>query len=306
MKCFPAFAMLLLLSPAGAQTTLHVETKLVAITAVVRNKQGELLPGLTKDDFVLKEDGKLQTIRYFSQDNDLPLQLGLMVDTSGSERDYLDEEVSASETFFATMITRPEDKAFLVQFDDNILLKQYLTASIPALRQGLLRLYEPHEMGPNGPGTHLYDAIVGTTQTLTRFMKGRRALVILSDGDDYGSTRTLSDAVEWAQLSDTTIYTVLYGRDDSPFYFGKHAPIQSGHGVMQFLATSTGGRFFKVSRKQPIEAIYAEIAKELRSQYRIGYTPPPSAAMTFHRIELRSKKKHVDVQARTGYLTLPQ
>jgi VWFA-related protein len=302
-RLLPALALLLSHAVSG-QSTLKVDVKIVSITAVARDKSGKLLPDLTKEDFSLKEDGKPQTIRYFTQDNDLPLQLGLMVDTSGSERDYLNEEIHASEAFFASMITRPEDQAFLVQFDDNILLKQKLTSSVPELRQGLLRIYDAHPMGPNGPGTLLYDAVVGTMQTFTRFMTGQRAIVILSDGDDHGSTRNLEDAVQWAQLADTTIYTILYGRDDSVLYFGKVAPRQTGHGVMQFLASSTGGRFFKVSKKEPIEAIYAEIEHELRSQYRIGYTPPPSPPMMFHHVELRSTKKNVEVQARTGYLTM--
>lgn len=225
--------------PASPESKIAVQVKLVAVYATVRDKHGKIVPSLTKDDFVLDEDGHPQTITHFVAESDLPLTLGLLVDTSLSQREVLDDERKASYTFLDHML-RDTDKAFLIHFDREVELLQDLTASRPKLQAALQLLQTPQLNrdsdnggdGGNGGqgrryggggGTQLYDAVYLAATELMKKQQGRKALFILSDGVDRGSKESLPDAIEAAQRADTSIYSILFeGQESEGRGFGQH------------------------------------------------------------------------------------
>jgi VWFA-related protein len=316
--------------------TFSTGVKVVNLFANVRNKKGEIVRDLTKDDFLLDEEGRPQTIAYFSQESDLPLTLGLMVDTSGSQRNLIDQERAASYRFFEQVLRPEKDVAFVIHFDFDTELLQDITASRRLLEQALEDLSAPSQMrrrnpgggggypggggqgrggGRSGGGTVLYDAVLLGSDEIMRKQKGRKALVILSDGVDTGSKVSLSSAVEAAQRADTLVYSVLFEDRDaygSPGFGGMGRGRGRGRGpmptsapangkkVLERISTETGGRFFEVSKKEPLEKIYQEIEEDLRHQYSMGYTPTEHAA-GYRKIHLTTKQKGLTVQTRDGY-----
>ncbi len=203
-------------SPAPAQdadqaqqpvTTLKVVTGLVAISAVVKTKDGQAQEGLTKDDFVLKQDGKEVPIHYFSRGSEVPLSFALMVDTSGSQETFIGDESLASDVFFETMLGRQEDRAMLVQFDTTVLQLKSMTNSASALHFALSRMSQ--RAAAKG-GTLLYDAVYVVAKDALAKETGRKAMVILTDGGDVGSRRSLAEAIEQAQRADVQVYSILY------------------------------------------------------------------------------------------------
>jgi VWFA-related protein len=198
------------------------QVKLVTVYATVRDKHGKIAPNLNKEDFVLDEDGHAQTISNFVRDSDLPLTLGLLVDTSLSQRHVLNSERDASYTFLDHMLREDKDKAFLIHFDWQVELLRDLTSSRPRLQAGLQLLQTPEPdrdggggRGRGGAGTLLYDAVFLASNELMKKQQGRKALFILSDGVDRGSKESLEDAVESAQRADTSVYAILFTDDDS-------------------------------------------------------------------------------------------
>jgi len=295
---FPKLLLASIAVAASAQdapiATLKVETKLVAVSAIVRDKAGQAVAGLTRDNFLLKQDGKPQEIRYFSQGSDLPLTLALMVDTSGSQRNYIQDEIAAGRVFFRTMMQQPEDRAVLVQFDNTILQLAKITSSVTTLEHALAYLSQSHS-DYNTPGhfggTLLYDAICAVSQIELSDQLGRRAMVILTDGGDNGSQFSEKRAIEEAQRANIMIYSVYYSNGGGDI------------DTLKSLSKATGGRVFTVSKKMTLEQIYAEIAGDLRLQYEIGYRPPDPRPNKYHRIEVKAKDKTLTVQAREGYFT---
>jgi Ca-activated chloride channel homolog len=274
--------------------TLKVASTLVAVSAVVRDKSGQPVTGLTRDNFILKQDGKPQVISYFSQGSDLPLTLALMVDTSGSQRNYIRDEIAAGQSFFPSMMTRPDDRAVLVQFDNVVLQLAHITDSVPTLEHALAYLSQSHsdyQSPVSGGGTLLFDAICAVSQIELGNQMGRRAMVILTDGGDNGSKFSSKQAIEEAQRADIMIYSVYYsngGGDED---------------ILRNLSKQTGGREFTVSRKMTLEQIYTAIASDLRLQYEIGYRPPDSRPNKYHKIDLKPRNKTLSVQAREGFFT---
>ena len=194
-------------------TTLQVKTRVVEIAAVVKGKDGEVRGGLTKDDFVLKQDGKDEAIRYFSQGSELPLTLALMVDTSGSQRTFIGDETLASDVFFDAMLGRKQDRAMLVQFDNSVVPLHGLTASAGQLHLALEGL---SSRAATVGGTLLDDAVWVVAKNALAKETGRKAMVILSDGGDNGSRHSLDEAIEAAQRGDVVIYSVLYSAFEGP------------------------------------------------------------------------------------------
>jgi VWFA-related protein len=214
-------------SPHDPATTISVDVKVVTLPVTVRDKHGQIIRNLTKDDFELQEDGRSQAIRYFSQETNLPLTLGLLVDTSLSQRNVLDEERTASRGFLDQMLTESKDKAFIIHFDREVELLQDLTASHDKLQSALDLLkapdYERDTADGNGDppnsrsgqmhhggGTLLYDAVYLASNELMQKQAGRKALIILSDGADRGSKESLESAVETAQRANTVVYSILF------------------------------------------------------------------------------------------------
>jgi VWFA-related protein len=341
-------------TPAPAVPTLSVDVNVVTLPVTVRDKHGKIVNNLTKDDFVLEEDGKPQSIRYFSQENNLPLTVGLLVDTSMSERDNIDKERSASRSFLDQMITRPSDRAFVIHFDREIELLQDLTSDHAKLEKavGLIDVESSvqntqtsdQDNGSSrghhgGAGTKLYDAIFLACDEITAKQKGRKAIVVLTDGEDRGSQETMNSAIESAQKAETVVYTIYIGghedrdsgfnngpMDDGGYPGGRYPGSRypggypgggypgggryprgsqdnrpNGKKVLQEIAQQTGGRYFQVSKKESVDDIYASIAEELRTQFMLGYTPPKDQSTGYHSIHLATKNKDLTVQTREGY-----
>jgi VWFA-related protein len=215
------------MSAQDVAATIAVDVKVVTLPVTVRDKHGKIIRDLTKDDFTLQEDGRPQSIRYFSQDTNLPLTLGLLVDTSRSQTNVLDAERSASRSFLEQMVVQPKDKAFLIHFDREVELLQDLTSSREKLQSALDLLKTPSDRersnDPNdsddsrsGSGSHhsrgtqLYDAVFLASNELMKKQQGRKALVVLSDGVDRGSKTYLESAIESAQRADTVIYSIYF------------------------------------------------------------------------------------------------
>ncbi len=220
--------------PAGGSAgTINVQAKLVVMPAVVRDKKGALVNDLKKENFSLEVDGQPQAIRYFDHDTDVPLTLGLLVDVSGSMRNEVDPEKSASQSFLDTMMmpaagNRGSDKAFVVQFAKQVELLQDATDAKPRLQRALRELgtsspsfhNTDDTQGPNTDkegryirrgGTALYDAIyLSGDEVMSKQAGKRRALVVLTDGVDRGSKESLTDAIEAAQRADTIVYGIYY------------------------------------------------------------------------------------------------
>jgi VWFA-related protein len=211
-------------TPAStAAPTIAVDARLVNLPVVVRDKKGALIQNLNKDEFILQVDGKPQTIRYFDKDTNLPLTLGLLVDTSLSQRDVIDEERAASSTFLDQMLTTPKDKAFIMQFAAETELLQDVTSSRPLLQAALKEIDTPGRSSGSssddnnggrrprgGGGTTLYDALFLASDELMSKQTGRKAVIILSDGGDRGSRETLVKSIEAAQRADTIVYAIYF------------------------------------------------------------------------------------------------
>lgn len=283
----------------------------MAIDAVVHTRQGgDLVTGLDKDAFTLREDGKPVPIRYFNRDNDLPLTIGLLVDTSGSQREFFDDEAMAGDNFLRDTLKQRDDRAFVVRFDSQIVLLQKMTSSLQLLHNGLRLLdyiQDPGHLPAGHAGTVLYDAIANVSANVIGKEQGRRALVILTDGDDNGSRTTMEAAIHQAQLANVAIYSVLYTNEvlgNGVRYPAMGKP--TGIDIMTEISRATGGRAFVVSGKLPVRQIFAAIAEDLRTQYRIGFTPAESKSGQTHKLELKALDKNLNVQARTAYVTPEQ
>jgi hypothetical protein len=345
--------------PPQSPSKISTETKLVTVYATVRDKHGKIVPDLNKEDFALDEDGHPQTISHFVRDTDVPLTLGLLVDTSYSQRGVLDDERKASYTFLDHMLS-DKDRAFVIHFDRQVELLQDLTFSRPKLQAALQLLdASPHDTtdddqssGQRHAGTLLYDAVYLASNDLMKKQQGRKALFVLSDGVDRGSKKTLEDAVEAAQRADTSVYSILFAGEEQERPHEHHGGFGGGHGgwgggggmgggwpgggggwpggggggpgggggggghrypeeshadgkkVLDQISTQTGGRMFEVSKKMPVDQIYAAIEEELRNQYSLGYSPSPAdTGAGYHKIHLTTSKKDLAVQARDGYYT---
>jgi VWFA-related protein len=188
--------------------TINVSVNVVNILCSVRDSKGALQPNLTKDDFTVTEEGKPQDIRYFAHETDLPLTLGLLVDVSGSERNMIEIEKRAADQFFGKVL-RKQDMAFLMSFGSEAELLQDSTNSVVLLRRGLDNL--KLRTGATGPlpspvptinqprGTILFDAVYLAATEQLRHEVGRKAIVLITDGEDQGSRVKLTEAIEAAQ-----------------------------------------------------------------------------------------------------------
>jgi VWFA-related protein len=343
--------------PAQDKPAISVDVKVVNVLATVRDKKGQIVTNLGQDDFKLEEDGRPQTITYFAREADLPLTLGLLVDTSMSQRRVLPDERDASRSFLADLL-RDQDQAFLIHFDRQVELLQDLTSSHQKLESALrlLEIAPPENDSGSGNGgggggypggggggypgggggsqrrvrggTALYDAIYLASDEIMRKQKGRKAVIVLSDGVDHGSKETLEHAIETAQRTDTIVYSILFADEEAYSGFGRPGggygggPYGGGGGpygrrgggyprfpeerpdgkkILTQISTETGGRMFEVSKKQTVDQIYHQIEDELRSQYSLGYTPDSNSAWGYHKLHVTVKQKDDVVQARQGY-----
>jgi len=314
--------------------TFTAGVKVVTVLATVCDKHGAIVRNLEQGDFMLDEDGHPQVIRYFARETGLPLTLGLLVDTSMSQRRLIGQERTASSKFVDQVVREDKDQAFVIHFDREVELLQDLTASHKRLEDALAELETPQlerrqgdggrsgggprSGGGRGGGTDLYDAVLLASDEIMKKQSGRKAVIVLSDGVDRGSKVSLESAIESAHRADTLVYSILfadeqqYGRGGfgGPGWGGRRGgsrmprPYErpDGKKVLQQLSKETGGGFFEVSKKEPIEDIYAGIEEELRSQYSFGFTSDrPDAGPGYRHLRLTTRDKSLVVQAREGY-----
>ena len=292
---------------------IRVDVNLVSVLASVRGKGGALISTLQKDDFKIYEDGKEQQIKNFTRETELPLTLGLLVDTSASQERLVDIEQRAASQFFSKVL-RPKDQAFLIQFGAEAELLQDLTNSARILQDGLkqLRLSVPTGGLHPGPvptmqsqaGTILYDAVYLAANEKLKREVGRKAIVLITDGVDTGSKISRDKAIESAQKSDAIIYSIYYV--DRAAYGGGFGTISLGGGggesELRRMSSETGGQVFKVDRNHSLDEIFREIQDEMRSQYAISYQPPnPKRDGSYHKIDIKLANKDYKPQARKGY-----
>jgi len=275
------------------------DVRVVNLLAAVRDKKGQIVRDLTKDDFSLLESGRPQTIRYFSRESDLPLTLGLMVDTSMSQQRVLDAERGASFRFIDQVLRENKDQVFIVQFDGTVRTAQSLTSSRARLENSLTYVDTPSRnqlRSGLGDGTLLYDAVVNASEEFMKSRTGRKALIVLSDGVDNYSEATLADSIEAAHRADTLVYSILFSDSGFP------SDGRDGKGVLARLAKETGGEIYEVSKKLSIDRIFDLIQEDLRSQYSLGYVSDrPPVVSEFRKIQLTVKRPGLVVQSRDRY-----
>ena len=296
-------------------TTFKANVDVVQLFFNVKDKKGGLVPNLPKENFEILEDGKPQTIKYFSSNSNLPLTLGILIDSSGSQLNVLDMEKQVGGAFLQDIIT-PKDVAFVISFDVTIDLLHDFTSNARALKAALdtakintggADCSGVPGMG-GGPvpcigkqkGTLLNDAVFLAAHDRMSEQVDRKAMILLTDGQDYGSRYNLRDAVEAAQKADTIVYVLLVV-DRSAYSFGEYG----GESDMRRLTEQTGGRVIEVGNKtEKLKAAFDQISQELRSQYSVGYTSTnPVKDGKFRKLEIRSKDGS-KIQSRSGYFAV--
>jgi VWFA-related protein len=288
--------------------TINVNVNLVNLYFSARDKDG-FITNLRKDECAIAEDKVPQTIKNFTQEKNLPLTIGILLDTSGSQMNVLPLEKESGATFLRDVLT-PKDEAFLISFDINVDLLSDYTNRASEIARALNRAQINTGAGTgsvtgNGTprGTLLFDAVYSASTEKLRAEAGRKILVLLTDGGDQGSQETLKSATEAAQKANAIIYVILIA--DHQFYGGGFGSINladSGARDMDHLASETGGRVINVGHDgRKLEDAFNQIEDELRTQYLASYTPTNSKADgTFRKISLNCGKG-LKVQTRTGY-----
>jgi VWFA-related protein len=303
--CF-ALAALFLVWPwaAGAaqqgqqpQQPIRVQVNLVNLFVTVRNKHTkQIVPNLEQKDFRISEDGVEQKIAFFSRQSKLPITLGLLIDTSGSEQYTLPAEQEAAVSFLSRVL-RKNDLAMVISFDTDADLLADFTDDMTTLDGAIqrTRINAPVSMGPfpsSAPGTVFYDAVYLACHDKLATEAGRKALVILTDAHDEGSRLRLDDAIEAAQRTDTVVHVLLIG---DPRY-------GVDEGVAKKLTDATGGRTIVVNSEKNLSKAFDQISEELRNQYTLGYYPSNSAHDgTYRKIKVELNNKDLVALTRGGY-----
>jgi VWFA-related protein len=314
MRAIALFLLCAVVSAQDAPPTIKVDVDVVSVLFNVRDKSRGLVGNLSKEDFKIFEDGKEQTVKYFNRETDLPLTIGLLIDVSASQMNLIDIEKNAAYQFFGSVL-RKQDLAFLISFGADAELLQDYTNSAKLLRAGLEGLHVNSSVGglhpgpvptaSNPRGTILYDAVQLASSDQLKGQVGRKVLVLITDGEDQGSTYTIRQAVEAAQKADAIIYSFYYV--DRQFYGGRGMVFGGGigEGKLKELSEDTGGHVFHIDRKMTLNSAFDELNAEMRSQYAIGYTPSnPTKDGTFRKLEIRTGNKEWKVQARKGYYAI--
>jgi VWFA-related protein len=289
--------------------TLKAQTNLVDVFVTARGKHNAIISDLTKDDFKVYEDGQEQKIAYFDKEANLPLTMGILIDTSGSMQNILDAEQDTASRFIHE-IMRKKDEAMVIGFDFDVNLLADFTEDTSILERAIRRtridavagggVVTPGTVpvGQNG-GTDLYDAIYVACHDQLSTQTGRKAIILLTDAEDTGSKVSLEDAIAEAQRTDTVIHVLRLA--DEPFYFGMGVGY-SGASVARRMAEQTGGREIEVRSEKSLEKAFDEISGELRSQYVLGYYPTNTKRDgTFRKIKVDTSRPDTHLLARKGY-----
>ena len=295
--------------PIGQDQVIRIDVDLVNVYFNVRDKRGAYAGGLTASDFDIYEDGRKQEPRFFTRETNQPLTLGLLIDVSRSQENLIEVQRRASSTFFAKVL-KPKDMAFIISFGADAELLQDLTGSLSLLERGLRELrinagvsgvVTPSTVPiPGGPrGTVLYEAVWLAARDRLQNEVGRKAIVLITDGVDVGSRTRIEEAIEAAHKADAIVFPILY---EDPRYTSAMFGGYSGEGAMKRMGNETGGRIFRVDRRNSLDDIYKQIEEDMRTQYAIGYSSSnQNRDGAFRRVEIRPRNKDLKIQARRGY-----
>jgi VWFA-related protein len=272
------------------------DVNVVTLLATVHDRDGRVIKNLERQDFQLQDEGRRQTITYFTRESDLPLQIGLLVDTSRSQRGVLGAEKRASYKFLEQVLREDKDRAFVARFDIDVEVVQGFTSSKAELRGALEELSIPGRTA-----TLIFEAVRKVSEEQMRKETGRKAYILLSDGVSFRDPVSIGTAIEYAQRADVIIYSIWFSQAQLRG-LRVNPMVLRGKKAMRRLADETGGGYFEVTQKRPIEQIYAEIEEALRNQYSIGYTPSaPGKSGQYRKIKLTAEDKKLVVKTRDGY-----
>jgi VWFA-related protein len=298
LLCITALAAGLVYAAPSGQ--IRVEVNLVNLFATVRDKHKAIITGLKQDDFLVYEDGQPQEITNFSADSNLPITLGILIDTSGSEY-YMLSALKEAASHFLGRVMRKGDLAMVMTFDTDVDLLADFTedrsrldrainrAQINAPGSSVIIAQGPLPSSGSG-GTNFYDAVYLAAHDKLADEAGRKAIVVLSDCEDTGSKLRLADAIESAQRTDTVVHILLVSADGGD------------QGVGKKISDETGGRMIVVRNEKNLEQAFDQISEELRSQYTLSYIPSNKARDgSYRKIRVELKNKDYSALARRGY-----
>ena len=292
-----AFAVLALHASQTAQDTLKVAVDLVSVQFSVTDKHGRFVSGLTAQDFKVDEDGRRQEIRNFARENELPLTLALLVDTSPSVRPVFDEEKTTAGAFLESIL-RDKDLALVIGFDRSVTLLQDYTDNLRLLKRSIDEL-------EIGGGTSVYDAVYLASEEKLRDEAGRKAIILISDGEDTTSKLKFTEALVAAHRSNAVIYAISNSAGGGFFGSGRGGIVLGGGGDVRTLkkfTEETGGSTFVISNEHGFKKIFDQIAEELRSQYSLGYVSLNSARDgKYRQLKITARDSGYTVKARKGY-----
>jgi len=286
------------LAIAAPPGQIRVQVNLVNLFATVRDKHKAIVTGLKQDDFQVYEDGQLQEITNFSAESNLPITLGILLDTSGSEYFMLSAEKEAGSRFLARVM-RKGDLSMIMSFDTDIDLLADFTEDRGMLDRAINRAQINAPSGGITPGpipssgsggTNFYDAVYLAAHDKLSGEAGRKAIVVLTDAEDTGSKLRLQDAIEAAQRTDTVVHVLLVSADGGD------------QSVAKRLTDETGGRTIVVRNEKNLEQAFDQISEELRHQYTVGYYPSNKARDgSYRKIKMELKSKDYSALTRRGY-----
>jgi Ca-activated chloride channel family protein len=285
-------ALLLLASTAlvAQETTLHLDVKLVNVFVNVTDRNGAIVGGLTSDDFAVNEDGRPQRIAVFERQSELPLNLTLAIDTSGSVHKDMTVEADAARRFVRALL-RQQDQMSLLEFATDVRELTPFTNKPAVIERGLGQLRSDW-------ATALYDAIYLGSERLGR-RDGRKVLVLVSDGDDTASATTYARALEQALRNEVMIYSII----DVPIEASAGRDLGGEHALIT-LAEDTGGKSYYAS-DGGLDKAFARVSDDLRTQYLLGYYPHnQEPGRSFHRLQVtipRATADSFNVRHKTGY-----
>lgn len=313
-------------TPLPPRETLHVTSNLVTEYFTVRDNHNALIPNLTKNDCSVLDDKQPQKVVSFQAEADQPLTLGILIDTSGSQQYVLPLEQQAADQFLSRVL-RQKDQAFVISFDIGVNLEQDFTSNVHELETAINHV-EINTGGGSGQvgvpgigegplpthgdpkGTVLYDAVFQTSNQKMVGQIGRKALILLTDGEDEGSDRKIGQAIAAAQNADAIVYVILIA--DRAFYNqgGYGIPMgYSGDAAMHDLTLPTGGHVINVGHNgKKLQDAFDEIEEELRTQYEAQYIPTTPLNGSFHPVDVACHDPgnlKLKVQARKGYFSIP-
>ena len=290
--------------PQKSPQTIRTQVNLVDVLFTVLDRRNKLVSNLEKQDFKIYDDNQQQDIRYFSKQSDLPLRIGMLMDTSNSIRDRLRFEQDAANNFLYSVLRRNKDEAFVMTFDDEPEVIQAFTSDTGLLRDHILKTRA-------GGGTAVYDAIFeACVRQLSHPPRPpgdqpdivRRVMILISDGEDNLSQHTRSEAIEMAQRTSVVIYTISTSTqwvtldDPSKEKSGNRKyHLTEGDKILQDLADETGGRAFYPYHVDDLDQSFQDIGEELRNQYSVAYNP------VNHSLDGRYHKIRIDVPDHKGY-----